>query len=242
MFIYVAIPAGVLLLNVLNRFFYTGVCVESTILVCHQTQSDCPQLTGNQVTLTSWQMLSENRLVCQETVRSPFKTELSFVCLRTPSQALCHPPSQHLPVGTARGWLEVTTVPSHTRTHDVGGRKHMWLKHGRYCDFSFYFSPRAVFKSHFALQFSVFEAINNKDMSLLASWRPRQLKLLAQDRCINCEFEVTVKSYLVLSPTKEASGTSWSCGLLWLKSFISLWDPLERKLFSSFFLLSCLCV
>ena len=150
--------------------------------------------------------------------------------------------SQHLPVGTARAWLEVTTVPGHTRTHNVGGRKHMWLKHGRYCDSSLYSSPRAVFKSHFAFQFSVFEAINNKDISLLASWRPRQLKLLAQDQCINCEFEVTVKSYLVLSPTKEASGTSWSCGLLWLKSFISLWDPLERKLFSSFFLLSCLFV
>ena len=60
--------SGVLLLHILNRLFYTGVCVESTILVCHQTQSDCPHLTGNQVTyLTSLQMLSENRLVCQET-------------------------------------------------------------------------------------------------------------------------------------------------------------------------------
>lgn len=50
--------------------------------------SDSSRLTGNQVTsLTSLQMLSENRLVCQEAVYSLFQTQLSFVCLGTPSAA-----------------------------------------------------------------------------------------------------------------------------------------------------------
>lgn len=75
-------------------------------------RSDSSRLTGNQVTsLTSLQMLSENRLVCQEAVYSPFQIGLSFVCLGTPSIALRRIlPSPLLStrlVGAARGWLQV---------------------------------------------------------------------------------------------------------------------------------------
>lgn len=111
----------------------------------HQTQSDSLRLTGNQVTsLTSLQMLSENRLVCQEAVHSTFKTELSSALVHCPELCVIFPlySVQHiLPSGRCarvvrgdRGSL------SHTRQ---GGKKYVWLRHGR-CDFSLCYSPGRV--------------------------------------------------------------------------------------------------
>ena len=189
---------GVLLLHILNRLFYTGVCVESTILVCHQTQSDCPHLTGNQVTyVTSLQMLSENRLVCQEAAIALYNRAFISVPVNTLPRALRHPPHDFVSAPSSGHCTRVVRGDhrSLSRAH-----AHMTWEEGNICgwnmggiDFSLYSSPRAVFKSHFAFQFSVFEAINNKNMSLLASWRLRQLKPLAQDWCIHCMLECLLK-------------------------------------------------
>lgn len=166
-------------------------------------------------------MVSENRLVCQEALHSRFQVELSLVCPGPPSIAV---PSSFLTwfspfglVGAASGWFEVTTVPC--SSHYVGGRKYVWLKHGRYCNF--FALPRAVSKSRFAFQFSGFEAINHKYMPLLASWRLRLLKLLVRDRHMSWVW-MSVQSHLVVAPTKEAFKTFWSRGPLPAKSFIPL--------------------
>lgn len=115
-----------------------------------------PRLTGNQVTpMLSLQMLSENMLVYQEAVRSPFKIELWFVCLSTAYRALCQVLSLSLfstfwlvRVLHEGGW-GLAMLPCHTSW--VGGRKYVWLKLGRYRNFFSLLLTRGCFQITFCL-------------------------------------------------------------------------------------------